>query len=96
MEKKREEKEEAFLLGKSRTSVTPHICTEEPLLVERFCDVGSGLCSRDVTFAPSCFIISLELRKTVDLESTVTLLSKYSTLSWSVTVSDTNRKEVKS
>lgn len=32
----------------------------------------------------------------IDLESAVTLLSKYSTLSWSVTASDTNRREIKS
>lgn len=69
---------------------------EEPMLVAWFCDIGSGLCSRDLTFAPSCFIILLELRKTIDLESTVTLLSKYSTLSWSVTVSDNNKREIKS
>lgn len=68
---------------------------EELLLLAAFCNRGSGLCSRDLTFVPSSFIILLELRENIDLESMVTLLCKFSTLSWSVTVSDTNRREIK-
>lgn len=42
------------------------------MLMAPFWNVGSRLCSRDLTFAPSCFIIPPEFRKAIDLESAVT------------------------